>query len=356
MRKRTHARGTKKAGLPPGSLVYIGDQPGSGGKLTVFSYNDKDCSEQSLDDVADCVARITPERTAWINVDGVDRTRLLESFGVALQLHSLTLEDILNTEQRPKIEDYGEYLYLVLKMVDVGDTPAHALNIEQLSLVLGSDYLISFQERPGDMFDPVRDRLRKSAGRIRRMGPDYLCYALIDAVVDHYFVVLDKISSRIETLEAQLFPRPRRDAVQGIHELRRDMIFLRKAVWPVRELVARLQRAESPLVRESTAVYLRDVHDHLVQITDSIDTFRDMLAGMLDMYHSATAQRTNEIMKVLTLFSSIFMPLSFITGIFGMNFRDFPALQWHWGFAGVMLIMLIIGGSMVLFFKRKRWL
>jgi magnesium transporter len=206
------------------------------------------------------------------------------------------------------------------------------------------------------MFDPVRDRIRKSAGKIRKLGVDHLCYALIDAVVDDYFVVLDKISVRVELLEEELFPSPRRESVQHIHELRRDMIFLRRAIWPLREVAASLQRTESELIRESAQIYLRDVHDHVVQVTDSIDTFRDMLSSMLDMYHSSIGNRTNEIIKVLTLSISIFMPLSFITGIVGMNFKDFPLLEWHWGFAGVMVFMVAIWVAMMLYFRRRHWL
>lgn len=355
MRKRSPVRSAKKVGVPPGTLVYVGDQPSTGHRLSLFGYNEQQCTEKTFGKVEDCIPAMAQDGITWINVDGVNNPGLLESFGKALNLHPLTLEDILNTEQRPKLEDYGNYLYIVVKMLEV-DPKTQALGIEQLSLVLGPNYIISFQERPGDMFDPVRDRIRKSAGKLRKLGADYLCYALIDAVVDHYFVVLEKVADRIEALEAELIPSPKRDSAQRIHDLKRELIFLRRAIWPLREVAASLQRTESELIRQGTGVYLRDVHDHVVQATDGIDTFRDMLSGMLDMYHSSIGNRTNEIIKVLTLFTSVFMPLGFITGIFGMNFKDFPLLEWHWGFAGVMVVMVLIWIAMMVFFRRKGWL
>ncbi|OIQ64756.1 magnesium transport protein CorA [mine drainage metagenome] len=236
------------------------------------------------------------------------------------------------------------------------DAGKNEIVIEQLSLVLGENYIISFQERPGDMFDSLRARIRKNASRIRKSRADYTAYALMDSVVDRYFDVLDKIGDRIESLESLLAKNPRPDTLRSIHKLRQELIFLRKSVWPLRDVVASMQRADSPLIHESTELYLRDLHDHVIRVTDSIDTYRDMLSSMQDVYLSSISNRTNEIMKVLTLFSSIFLPLTFIVGVFGMNFRNFPELDWPYGLQGTMLLMVVIGVGMYLFFKSRKWI
>jgi magnesium transporter len=225
-----------------------------------------------------------------------------------------------------------------------------------LSLVLGANYVISFQERPGDPFDPLRERIRKSVGRIRKMRPDYMIYALIDCVVDRYFEVLEKIGEKIESIEAMLAGSAKPDTLRMIHDLRRELIFLRKSVWPLREVIASMQRSESPLMHESTELFLRDLHDHVIRVAEGVDTYRDMLSSMQDVYLSSISNRTNEIMKVLTLFSSIFLPLTFITGVFGMNFHNIPELDWHYGFQATIALMVLMGAGMFVYFKRKKWL
>jgi magnesium transporter len=230
------------------------------------------------------------------------------------------------------------------------------IEAEQVSLILGPNFIISFQEREGDVFDPVRDRIRKNKGRIRKAGPDYLAYALMDAVVDNYFLILENISEKIEDTEQQLATSPSPETLQHIRELKNEMIFLRKSIWPLRELISGLGRAESSLIQESTGVYLRDVYDHTIQIIDTVESYRDMISGMVDIYLSSISNKMNEVMKVLTIFASIFIPLTFIAGIYGMNFEFMPELGWRWGYFTLLGFMAIVGISLVFYFKRKKWL
>jgi len=265
------------------------------------------------------------------------------------------MEDIVNTEQRPKMEDYGDYIYIVLRML-YRDDKAGTVVGEQVSLIFGSNFVISFQEREGDVFDPVRDRITKAKGRIRKAGPDYLAYALLDAIVDNYFVVLESAGEMIEDTEEQLAIDPSPEILQSIRRLKKEMIFLRKSVWPLRELVSGLERCESPLFHKTTTVYLKDVYDHSIQIIDTVESYRDTISGMLDIYVSSINNKMNEVMKVLTIFASIFIPLTFVVGIYGMNFEFMPELGWRWGYFTLLSIMVVIGVSMVFYFKRKRWL
>lgn len=351
-----HKKRSRKSGLPPGSLVYVGDKPAEkNARITMLDFDEQHFLEKYVQNVEDCLPFANANTVTWINVDSLQMPGVMEAFGKGLDFHPLMLEDILHTDQRPKFEDYGDYIFFVLKMLEF-DASKNEITIEQLSLVLGANYLISFQERPGDEFDPLRERIRKSMGRIRKLGPDYTAYSLMDSVVDHYFDVLEKIGEKIETVEAILSSNPKPDTLRMIHELRRELIFLRKSVWPLREVIASMQHSDSPLIHESTEMFLRDLHDHVIRVAEGIDTYRDMLSSMQDVYLSSISNRTNEIMKVLTLFSSIFLPLTFITGIFGMNFQHFPELEWHYGLQGTVVLMVVVGVGMYLFFRRKKWL
>lgn len=291
----------------------------------------------------------------WLDIDGVHQTEILEAVGAHANLHPLVIEDIHNTYQRPKVEDYEDYLYIVLKMIS-WDGDANEVRAEQVSLILGKNYVLSFKEDPGDIFDPIRQRLRESKGRIRKMGADYLAYSLLDQVVDHYFLILENLGEQIEDLEEELITNPDASTLQTIHHLKRELIFLRKSVWPLREAISSLERGESPLFQSDTLVYLRDVYDHAIQVIDTIETFRDMVSGMLDIYLSSVSNRMNEVMKVLTIIATIFIPLTFIAGIYGMNFVNMPELQWPWGYFMVWGVMIIIFIGMLIFFKRKKWL
>jgi magnesium transporter len=291
----------------------------------------------------------------WINIDGLHQIEILEKIGECYGLHPLVLEDILNTDQRPKMEDYGDYIYIVLKMLDQGNN-SNEIVTEQISLILGPNFVFSFQEKEGDVFDPIRERIRNGKGRIRKMGGDYLAYALLDSIVDNYFIILEKLSEKIEYLEEKLITRPTPETLQTIHHIKREMIFLRKAIWPLREVIGGLERNESSLIEESTKIYLRDIYDHTIQTIDTIETFRDMVSGMLDIYLSSVSNRLNSVMKVLTIIATIFMPLTFLAGIYGMNFKYMPELEWRWGYPAIWLIMIGIGIFMLVYFKKKNWL
>ena len=346
---------SEKTGLAPGTLVHIGDKRTEDVRITVFSYDDSEYQEREVGSVQECVPLKGERTVTWVNVDGVHQLSTVEEIGQWLDLHPLTLEDVVNLNQRPKIEDYDGYIYIVLNMLRYDDRMNTTMS-EQISLVLGPDYLISFQESAGDVFDRIRERIRTAKGRLRKMGSDYLAYTLMDTVTDYYFVVLEKIGERIESLEDTLVKDPTPEALQAIHELRREMIFLRKSVWPLREVIGGLERGESGLVGENIGVYLRDLYDHTIQIIDTTETLRDMLAGMLDIYLSSISNRMNEVMKVLTIIATIFIPLTFMAGIYGMNFKYMPELDWPWGYPMLWLIMLAVATVMLFYFRRRKWL
>jgi len=346
----------KKPGLPPGTLVYTGEQESqSPTRSLMIDYDEHKVVERELSAAEECLPFKDAHTVTWIDVDSMSDSKLLENFGRVMGFHALMLEDILNTDQRPKCEDYGSYIYVVVKMLDYNEARGE-IDIEQLSLVLGPNYVIAFQERPGDFFDPLRERIRKSLGRIRKLGADHLAYAILDIIVDHYFVVLEKLGEKIEKLEEVVGSNPSQETARQIHALRREMIFVRRSTWPMREVVTGLQRSDSELVRESTSVYLRDLQDHVMQVADAVDNFRDLLNGMLDSYYATITNRTNAVLKVLALFSAIFMPLTFITGIFGMNFVHFPELEWRYGFQGSIILMGVVILIMFGFFRWKKWL
>jgi len=280
---------------------------------------------------------------------------LIESLGRHFKIHPLVLEDIVNTGQRPKMEGFEDYLFLVLKMLNY-DEKTNEIRTEQVSLVIGKYFVISFQEREGDVFNQVRERIRKSKGKIRKRGSDYLAYALMDAVVDNYFIVLEKMGEKTEDLEQELLTKPSSETLQAIHSLKRKLILLRKSVWPLREAVSGLTRGDSKLIKDSTIVYLRDVYDHTIQVIDTIETLRDTVSGMLDTYLSSISNRMNEVMKVLTIIATIFIPLTFIAGIYGMNFEYMPELEWPWGYFAVWGVMILVAITMCIYFKRRGWL
>jgi len=324
-------------------------------KITIMDYDEAQFEEKEVETIDECFLFKDKPTVTWINIDGLHQVEILEKLGECYGLHPLVLEDILNTDQRPKMEDYGEYIYIVLKALDYNDK-SNEIETEQISLILGSNFVFSFQEREGDTFDPIRERLRNSKGRIRKMGADYLAYTLLDSIVDNYFIILERLGEKIEFLEEKLVTQPTPETLQIIHHLKRDMIFLRKAVWPLREVISSLERGESSLIKESTRIYLRDVYDHTIQTIDTIETYRDMVSGMLDIYLSSVSNRLNSVMKVLTIIATIFMPLTFLAGVYGMNFKFMPELEWRWGYAFIWLVMVGIGVFMLLYFRKKRWL
>jgi len=347
---------SKKAGLPPGALIHIGVPKPGDTKIERFEYDPAHLEKGELSSLKECALPKASPTVTWINVDGVSEVEVLRHFGECFGIHPLVLEDILATDQRPKAEDYGAYLYVVLKMLRI-DEQTGELQSEQLSIVLGENYLISFQEGlAGDVFEPVRVRLKNEKGRLRLTGPDYLLHALLDVIVDNYFLIMEKIADRIEEIEDELIENPTTATVQAIYRMKREMLFLHKAVWPLREVVGGLQRRDSQLIQDATVIYLRDLYDHTVQVVDTLETLRDMLSGMLDIYLSSVSNRLNEVMKVLTIIATIFMPLSFVVGLYGMNFKYMPELEWHYGYFAVLLLMAAIVGGMLVYFRKKRWI
>ncbi|MBI5115014.1 magnesium/cobalt transporter CorA [Candidatus Poribacteria bacterium] len=345
-----------KTGAPPGTLIHIGRRKAGEVKIRIMSYDENDFEETQVRTIDECVRFKDAPHVTWIDVEGIHQIEIFEKIGSCYGVHPLVLEDILNTDQRPKMDEYEDYAYVVVKMLSL-DQKSGAVNVEQVSLILGRSFVISFQEAEGgDVFDPVRERIRKQKGRIRSLGADYLVYSLLDVIVDNYFVILEKLGEQIESLEDDLIANPTTKALTTVHNLKREMIFLRRSVWPLREVIDRLESLESSLINEPTRIFLRDVYDHTIHIIDTIETFREMLSGMLDIYLSSMSNKMNEIMKVLTIIATIFMPLSFIAGVYGMNFKHMPELEWRWGYFGALLIMLLTCLAMLMYFKRKKWL
>ena len=335
--------------------MFVGEKRSAKVKLSVINYDGVNFQEKEVNNVKEAVSFRSKSSVTWLNVDGVHQPEIIEQIGKIFSIHPLVLEDIANTGQRPKMEDFDGYIFVVLRMLRFDDEK-NQTKAEQISIILGPDFVISFQEREGDVFDIIRERLRSNKGRIRKIGADYLAYSLIDAIVDNYFMILEKLGETIEDIEDKLVTDPKAETLQIIHDLKREMIFLRKSVWPLREVINRLERSESALIKKSTLVYLRDVYDHTIQVMDSVDTFRDTLSGMLDIYLSSVSNRMNEIMKVLTIIATIFIPLTFIAGVYGMNFRRMPELVQPWGYPAVLIVMLVIALIMLVYFRRRKWI
>jgi magnesium transporter len=349
-KKRSH-----KAGSSPGTLIHIGEKRKDEVRVSLLDYDEKQFQEREISSMEEVFPLKDLPTNTWINVEGLHDIELMEEVGRLFQIHPLTLEDILNTGQRPKWENFENYLYIVLKMLHFNESE-NLVTSEQVSLIVGENFLISFQEAVGDVFDPVRDRIRKGRGRIRTAGCDYLAYALIDSVVDQYFLILEKISEQIEILETALIENPKPDTQHVIHDLKRETIYLRKQIWPLREVVSQFAKGETDLISETTHVYLRDVYDHTIQIVDTIESFRDILSGMIDLYLSTISNKMNEVMKLLTIIATIFIPITFVVGIYGMNFRVMPELEWKWGYPAVWIVMIAIVFALIFFFRRKKWL
>ncbi|MEW6181957.1 MAG: magnesium/cobalt transporter CorA [Bacillota bacterium] len=341
-----------KAGLPPGTLVHIGEKRSGEPKVTLLEYSESHTREEEVASV-DSLTAVKPGVT-WISVTGLQKVEVLEELGARFGIHPLTMEDILNTDQRPKIEYFDNYIYIVFKILHFDEKSQQTL-AEQVSLILEENRVISIQEGQ-DVFGPLRERIRSAKGRIRKLGADYLAYSLLDMVVDNYFAILEKLGERVEFLEEKLVTNPGTDTLHAIHAMKREMIFLRRSVWPLREVISGLEREKPSLFKESTEVFLRDVYDHTIQVIDTIETFRDILSGMLDIYLSSVSNRMNEIMKVLTIIATLFIPLTFIVGVYGMNFRYMPELEWRWGYPALWLLMISVAVLMLVCFRKKKWL
>jgi len=348
-------RQMSQAGLPPGTLIFTGEKRVESVRLSVIDYDQESLRELEPKTVEECFPFKETPTVTWLNVTGLHDIEVLEKFGKHFALHPLVLEDVLSTEGRPKYEDFGTYVFLVLKTLHYDDA-AHELRVEQISLILGSNFVISFQEIEADPFDPIRERIRTGKGRIRRMGPDYLAYALMDAIVDNYFAILEKIGDHTEALGVRAVEDPDPAVLHSVQTLKGELSYLRRFVWPLREVISGLQRGESELIGKETEIYLRDVYDHTIQVMETIESFRDVAAGMFDTYLSSVSNRMNEVMKVLTIIATIFIPMTFVAGIYGMNFQLMPELGWRWGYVGALLVMLGTAVAMLVYFRTKRWL
>jgi magnesium transporter len=342
-------------GLEPGTLVRVGHHAPEHVRATVIHYDEHQFTEREIDFRTECPVIPRDGGVTWVNVIGVTREDILVSLGECFGLHRLVLEDMMNSNQRVKIEDFLDYLYLVVKVIEWDDERNEAVE-EQVSLILGRGFVISIQETDPDLFRPIRDRLAENRSRARTMGADFLAYTLLDTVVDRYFVTLEALGDQIETMEDEVVDNPSTRLLQRIHYVKREMIFLRKATWPLREVVGALERRETLLIGESLAPYLRDLYDHTIQVIDTTEALRDIAAGLLDIYLSGVSNRLNVVMKLLAIIGTIFMPLTFIAGIYGMNFEHMPGLTSRWGYPLVLTIMAGIALYMIGVFRKKDWL
>lgn len=324
-------------------------------QITVFDYNSENLVEKDTKNLADCISYKDTPTVTWINIDRVPPANFLKKIGLGFELHPVILEDILNINQRPKVELMEDYIYVVFKMLTAD--AKKKIKSEQVSIVMAKKFLLTFQQGvKGDSFERVRHLIRKDNTRIRSLGTDYLLYELVDSVVNNYFSILENITGRIETIEQEVVKNPTSKTLRSIHNLKREILHVRKSVWPLREVVSILERSESTLVKKGTRIYMRDIYERLIQIIDSLETYRDILSGLLDVYLSSINNRLNGIMKILTIITTIFMPLSFLTGVYGMNFLYMPGLHSLWGFPTMVGAMFFVFISMMLFFNRKGWL
>ena len=343
----------EKAGLPPGSLVHIGKLKKHIPKIYLLDYNKDKIEEKIVKNVEECFPFRKTSTVTWINIDCIHNPKIIGDLGKEFGFHPLLLEDIMNTEQRPKMDDFEDHIFITLKLLMYNNSH---INTEQISIIIGTNFVISFQEHEGDIFDPIIKRIRENRGKTRKMGPDYLAYSLLDAVVDHYFVVLERLGEKIEDLEEESITNPHPETIRALHQLKREMISLRRYIWPLRDVISGILRSGSKLIKKTTLIYLRDVYDHTVQVMDSIETFRDILSGMMDVYLSNISNKMNEIMKVLTIIGTIFFPLTLVTGIYGMNFDVMPELRWKYGYFIVLGFMAVVAGFMLYYFRKRKWI
>lgn len=339
----------------PGTVRYVGKKRKERVKLHIMNYNEKDFSEKTLKSVTDEFQFKGKDLVTWLNVTGVHNENIIHDIGNKFEIHPLVLEDIANTTQRPKVEEYDSYFYTVIKMAYFNKETSE-VTMEQVSLLVGNGYVVSLQEKEGDILDGLRESIRNNKGKIRKLGSDYLMYGIIDAVVDNYFSVLEHIGEEIENLEVKLMRSTDQRLLTDIYNLKKELVFLRKSIWPMREVVNTLQRTEHPLINENIAIYLRDVYDHTIQVVETVETFRDMTSGMLDLYLSTMSNKMNEVMKVLTMFAAIFIPLTFLAGVYGMNFKYMPELGMRLAYPAWWVFTTVLAIGMVIYFKRKRWM
>ena len=352
---RLVSRAKKAPGSTPGTLVHTGARKTEHVRIRLIDYDEEHLEEQTLGTVDECFSVADDPRVTWVNIDGLHDVGVAEAVAQRFGVHRLAMEDVLSTSQRPKVEEYEGHFLVIVKMLSF-DLETDSVRAEQVSLIVGKTYLFSFQERPGDVFEPVRERLRQAKGRLRSRGTDYLAYALIDAIVDSYFRILEAVGDRIEELEETVLEDPSLEVMHRIHHLKREMLILRRAVWPLRETLGQMYRGEIALVADETQVFLRDVHDHAIQVIDTVETLREVLSGAMDLYMSGVSNRMNEVMKVLTIIATIFIPLSFFAGLYGMNFDYMPELHVRWAYPALLTAMGTLAGGMLFYFRKRGWL
>lgn len=348
--KNTEAR----KGLHPGSLVFIGNKKIDDCIITVIRYDNTECVEQELERVDECSDYIKDVGVAWINIDGLHCTEVIRDAGKHFNLHPLLLEDIMHTGQRPKLEEFENGIFLVLRMLRYDEAQKRTIS-EQLGMVISENYLLTFQEEPGDVFDPVRERLRKQNGRVRSAGPDYLAYSLLDTVVDNHIEIIERLGESIEILEEEILTDPSKTVMERINHFKKEMNYLRKCIRPARDMVVQLLHLDNALIKETTQPFLKDLADLFTQATEVIETYREMLSDMTHLYNSIVNNKMNDIMKVLTVFAAIFIPLTFIAGVYGTNFDNLPELHYKYSYFIFLAVLFFIAVSMLAYFKLKKW-
>ena len=346
---------SKKAGLPPGSLVHVGEVLETEVRITIVDYNKDVIEEQTVESVEQILQCREKDTVTWVNIEGLGNIELIGAIGEAFNIHPLVLEDILNTHQRPKLEEYDDYLYCVLKGISLAEN-GFSVEYEQISMLILNDFVFTFKEKQDELFEPVRRRLRSSKGHFRSQSADYLAYVILDTIVDSYFTLQDSLDDIVDSVEEELLTEPTPKTLGTIQSVKRELIIIRRSISPLREMLNAILRSESPLIEEKTLIYFRDISDHVLRISESIESSRDMIAGLLDIYITTISNKMNEIMKVLTVFASIFIPLTFIAGIYGMNFEYMPELKWKWAYPALWMAFIAIPVILLVYFKKKKWL
>ena len=355
MAKKRHKQ-KSKLGLAPGSLVFTGKQKMAQVDISVLNYSESEYFESIPKNIAEVISIIKSYNgITWVNIDGLHDENSIEEICTFLGVHKLSMEDILSVGQRPKLEDYTNYIQAVIKLLSI-DPIEDSIEYEQITFILKGNVLITFQEKTGDVFNSVRTRIKEAKGSVRKKGADYLLYALLDLVVDHYFIILENFSEKIEDLETELLNNPDKDTLNKLHSLRRETLLLRRTIYPLRELVGKFEKLEEPIISSDIKVFIRDLYDHTIKVIENIEVLRDMTSGLLDLYMNSTSNKMNEIMKVLTIMSAIFIPLTFIAGLYGMNFANMPELSYKNGYFIVLGVMVLVLIGMLIFLKRKKWI
>ena len=346
---------SKKAGMPPGTLIHVGKQKADKVHINLMHYKESLLEEKEFEKIESCFPYLNLDGVVWISIRGLHQVAVIRELGSYLGLHPLLQEDLLNTAQRPKAETREDCVFIIMKSLSLNQGDGE-LQEEQVSIILGKNFVISLEEEPEDLFEPIRERIRSSTGKIRKSGADYLAYSLLDILVDQYFVVLEALGEQLQDMDDELVFTQDKKAIQDIHRKKKQMLLLRRSTWPLREIISCLEKEETGLVRPETVIYLRDVYEHTVEVVESIEIYRETLTGMLDIYLTSVNNRMNEVMKVLTIIATIFIPLTFIAGVYGMNFRYMPELDWRWGYPLVLTTMAIVSAGMLFYFRKKKWL